>query len=193
MTDVSQGGTGLVGVIAGLAGLSFVIGMAAWTLREGSSRRDVETAARRLAAEMRAASARAVGSGHDVGIAFALEGAGEPIQPLVDVAGDGLDRGDVAGPAARLRRAHPSAAIGPPPWPDVAGLPPAGARIRDTDPPVRFGQERVALFTATGHARPGHVTITDGRGALCAVVVTGPTARVRTLCYVRSEDRWHER
>lgn len=193
MSAGGQGGTGLVGVLAGLAGLFLLISIAAWSLQATRSRRSVEAAAHRLAASMRRAAVRAVASGRSSGLAFAGTGNGEPVVPLEDVAGDGLGRDDAAGPPLALRRDFPGAGIAPCPWPDVAAIPPGRRRLRREDPPVRFGRERIVSFTPSGHATAGHVTISDGRAALCAVVVTGATARIRTLCYERGEDRWRER
>ena len=193
MTGAGQGGTGLVGMLAGLAGLFLLAGIAAGALGATRRQRAVEAAAHHLAAQMRAAAVRAVTSGRDAGLSFAPIGPGEPVALIADRDGDGLERHERVSAPYRLSRSFPGARVARIPWEDVAGLPPAGRRLRRRDPPVRFGPGRIATFSAAGHARAGHVTISDGVGALCAVVVTGPSARVRVLCYERGEDRWRER
>ncbi|RMF73311.1 MAG: hypothetical protein D6738_09035 [Acidobacteria bacterium] len=178
--------------MAGLAGLFLLLGLAAWTLEAGRRRADVANAAATVAGAMRRAALRAIVEGRAAGVAF-RPGPDSAVIPLVDRAGDGLDPGDVAGPPLPLGRDAPAAAIAPPPWPRVAGIPPSGAPLRGTDPPVRFGPRGIATFTPEGRARSGHVTIADGRSALCAVVVHGASARIRVLCYERAPDRWRER
>jgi hypothetical protein len=58
------------------------------------------------------------------------------------------------------------------------------------DDPVRFGRSDLVSFTPVGSASSGTLYVTDRRHALFAVVLFGPTARLRVWRFVPAERRW---
>jgi type II secretory pathway pseudopilin PulG len=58
-------------------------------------------------------------------------------------------------------------------------VPPARGIISDTTDPVKFGRSNLVSFTRLGRASSGTLYVTDHRRELFAVVLFGPTARVR--------------
>ncbi len=193
-----QRGSTLAGLTVSLAGAALLLTLAAGALAPAAGRRAAESAARALAARIAALEVRAVSEGRETGLVFG-PGADEPWCEAADADGDGLSRSgvtngtDASGPALRVAADVSGTRIGRPPWPSIAEVPPAGGRILAGDPAVRFGRARMAVFDPEGHATPGTVFVTDGRDALCAVVVAGATGRVRVWCYAREEDAWRLR
>jgi hypothetical protein len=148
---------------------------------------------------MRALSHAAARDGHARAVLFAAEGNGEPVCEAVDADGDGIRRRSVAegrdpaGAAYRLARDHPGVRLGRPAWPRIREIPPSRGSIGADEPTVRFGASRMTVFEPEGHATPGSLFVTDGRDALCAVVVYGVTARVQVWCYDRAQSAWVRR
>jgi hypothetical protein len=199
MSTARQAGRGLLGLLQGLALVALLVTLAAGSLAPTARRRAVDLAARGLATRLRGLALAAVRDGRPRALAFPATGADEPLREVVDGDGDGIRRADVrrgvdpAGAAFTLAREHPGVRIGRPGWPSIAELPGRPGRILADEPAVRFGRARLAVLQPDGRATPGSVFVTDGREALCAVVVTGATARVRTFCYQRRSDAWSAR
>ncbi len=199
MKPRAQEGRTLLDVLLALAGSSLLLVFGAANLLPGARTRSVDAAARRLAGQLRTLALRAVAEGRDAGLLFPPAGADEPLLEAADGDGDGLSRADVGAgrdPAARrftLAAESPGARIGRPPWPEMSGPPPGGGPLAPDDPAVRFGRARMVVFGPEGHATPGSVFVTDGAQNVCAVVVAGPTARIRTWCYDRPTDSWRRR
>lgn len=199
MRSAGETGAGLISIVQGLAVVAILVTLAVGALAPAAGARQVEGAARALAGRMREAGVRAVTEQRSIGLVFAETGDGEPMSICADGDGDGVTRDDVlAGidsceAPLSLRGDHGSAGLRSIPWPSVAGLPPAGRRLTRSDPAVRFGASRMAVFTSDGDATPGSLTISDGNAHLCAIVVSGAGARVRALCYDRRADNWRER
>jgi hypothetical protein len=55
---------------------------------------------------------------------------------------------------------------------------------------VRFGRSTIVSFGPTGSASSGTVYVTDGLQGLYAVVLFGPTARLRVWRFDPVEGRW---
>ena len=198
MTRRNTEGRVLVELLALLAGSSLLLLLAAHNLLPSAGRRSVDAAARGLCGRFRALAHRAMAEGRELGLLFPRAG-DEPLREVSDGDGDGLSRSDVeagrdsAGPAFNLATDFPGVRVGRPPWPSIPEPPPGGDRLRPSDPVVRFGRSRMATFDGEGHANPGSVFVTDGVSALCAVVVAGPTTRVRTWCYDQQAGSWRRR
>lgn len=181
--------------IAGLASLG-----AGRSLAPVARARSVEGAARSLAARFRLLALAAQSDGRDRAVVFPVEGADEPFRVVRDGDGDGPGRDDVAagidpvvdGPLT-IAREFPGVRIGRPSWPALPDLPPSRRLLDPRDPAVRFGRARMAVLTREGSATAGSLFVTDGEDALCAVVVTGATARVRTWCFDRGRWAWRLR
>jgi len=192
-------GQAALGMLFAVAAVALVVGAAAERLRPAASRRAVEASAEAVAARMRALSRAAVRDGHTRALVFAAVGNGEPVREAVDSAGDGIRRrgvaegSDPAGAAYRLARDHPGVRFGRPAWSRIREIPPARGTIGADEPAVRFGTARMTVFDPQGHATSGSLFVTDGRDALCAVVVYGVTARVQVWCYDRPQNAWTRR
>ncbi len=192
----SRGQT-LVAVVVTAAGAALLIGIGARLMPLARSR-SVEAAALGLAAQMRAAGVAARGDGRSRGLVFPLDG-DEPLRWAADGNGNGLRRReidekiDAAGPPFRIARDQPGVRIGRPAWTGVPDLPPSTRILSPEEPSVRFGSSRLAVFTALGRASPGSLFLTDGRQGLCAIRVSGPTARLGVWCFDRKAARWRRR
>lgn len=192
-----ESGVGLIDLLIALAVLALLLGLAAGGLGAGVRTRASEMAARHLALEIRRTSLAAVLDGADRGLIFPpLESGDEPLCWAVDGDGDGVRRQDIedaidpCSPSFSLARETPQARIGRPDWPRIRKLPPARGWMGSEERSVRFGRSRILTLSAEGTATPGSVFITDGKESLCAVVVSGPSARVRIWCFHRPSEEW---
>jgi len=194
----SQGGATLpeLLVVLAIVGLGALAGST--TLVPAARARAVSGAARAVAGRFRLLSLAARADGRDRALVFPVAADGdEPLRVARDGDGDGISRRDVGdgtdpvedGPYT-LAREFPGVRVGRPPWEGVPDLPPSRRILGPGDPAVRFGRSRIAALDAEGHATPGSVFLTDGEDALCAVVVSGATARVRAWCFDRGRWAW---
>lgn len=100
----------------------------------------------------------------------------------------GTDR-TVSGPhrlGERVERASPGFPPGGP-YPEV---PPGRAPMDESSDPVRFGSSDLISFSPAGSASSGTLYVTDRRNGLAAVVLYGPTARVRVWRFDSGSRRW---
>ena len=67
--------------------------------------------------------------------------------------------------------------------------PPGRGSILGSEDPIRFGSSRLVAFTPLGTASSGTIYLTDNEG-LAAVVLYGPTARVRVWRYDERSGGW---
>lgn len=192
-----QGGQTLVGLVVTMAIMGLLIGLGSAGLAPAARGRGVESAARVLAGRFRALALAARSDGRDRALVFPRESRGdEPLQEVADGGGDGIHRTDMeagkedAGPPFSLARDLPGTRIGRPDWPTILDLPPAIGPAPRSTPAVRFGTARMVVFKPDGRATPGTVYITDGRQAVCAVVVHGATGRIRIWCLNAGEAAW---
>lgn len=72
------------------------------------------------------------------------------------------------------------------PFPRVRG----GGSIDNLDDPVKFGVSNLVSFSPLGASSSGTVYLTDGRRELFAVVLFGPTVRVRVWRYDPRTGNW---
>jgi hypothetical protein len=68
-------------------------------------------------------------------------------------------------------------------------IPPGTGTIRTSDP-VQFGVSDIVSFSPLGSSSSGTLYLTDGGTALAAVVLYGPTVRVRVFRFDPMEKRW---
>jgi hypothetical protein len=73
------------------------------------------------------------------------------------------------------------------PWP---APPPGTDSILEPDDPVRFGRSDMVACAASGACSSGTLHLTDGKIGWVAVVLFGPTARVRVWRFDRASGRW---
>ena len=111
--------------------------------------------------------------------------------------GNGLRTAEVSSGVDRSRRERRRLAQ------DVAGVdfgipaggpfpeaPPGTGTIGSGEDPIRFGRSDLVSFSPDGSASSGTLYLTDGRDGLFAVVLFGPTARVRVWRFDRRNGRW---
>jgi prepilin-type N-terminal cleavage/methylation domain-containing protein len=100
----------------------------------------------------------------------------------------GVDR--VLSPDVFLEHEVQDVRLGFPPGGPYPEAPPGTDTVGSGDDPVRFGRSTLVSFSPFGSASSGTLYVTDGRGALYAVVLFGPTARLRVWRYRPVERRW---
>lgn len=68
--------------------------------------------------------------------------------------------------------------------------PPGASVLEDLDDPVKFGRSDIVSFSPLGRSSSGTLYLDDGAGGLWAVVVFGPTVRVRIWRWDARRKRW---
>jgi hypothetical protein len=68
--------------------------------------------------------------------------------------------------------------------------PPARDPIEQLEDPVKFGRSNIVSFSPLGRSSSGTLYLDDGAGGLWAVVVFGPTVRVRIWRWDGAMRRW---
>ena len=137
-------------------------------------------------------------AGHRVrGLQFRKVGSGWSWREVADGNGNGLRSAEIArgvdpvltGDDA-LERRVPDVTLGFPPGGPYPEAPPGTETLGPGDDPVRFGRSDLVSFSPVGSASSGTIYVTDGRRGLFAVVLFGPTARLRVWRYRPEERRW---
>ncbi len=72
----------------------------------------------------------------------------------------------------------------------VPRVPPGQGWLDPRAGPVRFGPSRLVAFGPTGSASSGSLYLVDGDRGLSAIVLFGPTARVRVVRFDRDRGEW---
>jgi prepilin-type N-terminal cleavage/methylation domain-containing protein len=80
--------------------------------------------------------------------------------------------------------------LGFPPAASLPSIPPRRGAIGKLDDPVKFGRSNLVSFSPLGSSSSGTLYLTDGRYKLYAVVLFGPTARVRVWRFDIREREW---
>ncbi len=182
-------------VATSLAALAVAIALPAAARLRGSGR--TEAGARILATTFQAMRWRSVSRHKNCGLFFERRGAGWIWWEVQDGNGNGLRTSEVrsgvdptlAGPC-RLEDRVETVTLGFPPGGPFPEIPPGDGTIGETDDPVQFGHSDLVSFSTDGCASSGTLYLTDGRGALSAVVLFGATARVRVWRYDPVGKRW---
>lgn len=89
-----------------------------------------------------------------------------------------------------LERQVQDVRIGLPPGGPYPEAPPGTGTLNADDDPVRFGRSDLVSFSPVGSASSGTLYVTDGRSGLFAIVLFGPTARLRVWRFLPRERRW---
>ncbi len=137
-------------------------------------------------------------AGHRVrGLQFRKTGTGWSWREVADGNGNGLRAAEIArgvdpvlGKDDVLERLVPDVTLGIPPGGSYPEAPPGTDTLRAGDDPVRFGRSTLVSFSPVGSASSGTIYVTDGRRGFFAVVLFGPTARLRVWRYRPAERRW---
>ena len=89
-----------------------------------------------------------------------------------------------------LERLVSDVRLGIPPGGPYPEAPPGTDMLTAADDPVRFGRADLVSFSPVGAASSGTIYVTDGRGGLFAIVLFGPSARLRVWRFRPEERRW---
>lgn len=180
--------------VAILASLVAVSAPAAAYLRNGGR---AAAAAREVATTFASERWRAVTLSRTGGLQFEGSGAAWRWRPVEDGNGNGLRTAELRsgvdrarGEAVTLSRSVPGTRFGFPaggPYPEA---PPGRERLSEGDDPIRFGRSDLVSFSPDGSSSSGTLYVTDGSDALFAIVLFGPTARVRVWRWDGSAGRW---
>lgn len=71
-------------------------------------------------------------------------------------------------------------------------VPPGTGALGNLDDPVKFGSSDIVSFSPIGRSSSGSLYLTDGAKNLYAVVLFGPSTRVRIWRFDRKEGRWKQ-
>jgi hypothetical protein len=139
---------------------------------------------------------RSVAQGRGRGWEFRRDNVGWYWLEVQDGNGNGLRRAEIAGGTDRVlsgphRLEHWVEGVRPgfPEIDAIPGIPPRGGLIDRLDDPVKFGRSDLVGFSPRGSASSGTLYLTDG-DSLFAVVLYGPTARVRVWRFETAARRW---
>jgi type II secretory pathway pseudopilin PulG len=153
--------------------------------------------ARELASVLQSMRWKAVAANRSHGLFFALDVDGWHWFVVRDGNGNGLRTAEVrsgtdltiSGPH-RLEYRVSGLYLGFPPAESIPALPPRSGNIADLTDPVKFGPSNLISFSPLGTASSGTLYLTDRRHALRAVVLFGPSVRVRVWRFDTREARW---
>jgi prepilin-type N-terminal cleavage/methylation domain-containing protein len=183
-----------------LAVLAIVAMAVAAALPAAATLRDAGRAApgaRTMATLLSAQRWKSVTAHRVLGLQFRKAGTNWTWREVADGNGNGLRTADIArgiDPVltqdAALERQVENVTLGIPPGGPYPEAPPGTDTLSAGDDPVRFGRSDLISFSPVGSASSGTLYVTDGRRGFYAVVLFGPTARLRVWRYRPEERRW---
>jgi prepilin-type N-terminal cleavage/methylation domain-containing protein len=183
----------LLAVLAIVAMAVAVALPAAAMLRDGGR---AAAGARTMATMLSAQRWKSVAGHRTRGLQFRKVGGAWSWREVADGNGNGLRTAEIgrADPVLSgddaLERRIASVTLGIPPGGPYPEAPPGTDWLREGDDPVRFGRSDLVSFSPVGSSSSGTLYVTDGRRELFAVVLFGPTVRLRVWRYVPQERRW---
>jgi len=188
--------TELVLVLA-LAALGLAIALPAASSLRGDGR--CAAGARHMVGTFRKLRAQSVALRKYRGVYFFREGAGWAFSTVEDGNGNGLRTAEVRdgtdpvldGPF-RLEELVGSVRPGFP-FASVREIPPGTGWLGNLQDPVKFGRSDIVSFSPLGRSSSGTLYLTDGIERLYAVVLYGPSTRIRVWRYRRSDRLWEMR
>lgn len=153
--------------------------------------------AREMAATLQSMRWLAVSTNRSHGLFFDLDQRGWHWRVVRDGNGNGLRTAEVrdgtdpvvSGPY-RMENSVQGLYLGFPSVSRVPAIPPRSGSIANLADPVKFGRSDLVSFSPLGTASSGTLYLTDRRHALRAVVLFGPTVRVRVWRFDTREARW---
>jgi len=182
-------------LVTALAGMMLAVSVPALS----SLREEGRTAAgaRVLATELHRMRWESVARRRAAGLWFARGPEGWEWHVVEDGNGNGLRTAEIAsgvdvkisGPH-RLQATLESVRLGFPPGGPFPEIPPGRGALVGDDDPVRFGRSDLVAFSPLGRSSSGTLYVTDGGRGLFAVVLFGPSARVRVWRYDARAARW---
>jgi hypothetical protein len=188
-------GVGLVELLVVLVVAAAPLAITVPALAAGAAESRTAAGARELAMMLHACRWHSVARGVARGLAFRRDATGWYWLEVEDGNGNGLRTGEVAdgtdavrSPTRRLEHRVAGVTLGFPAGP-IPSIPPGRGPISRLDDPVRFGTTDIVSFGPLGSASSGTLYVTDWRN-LYAIVLFGPTARVRVWRYDEVQRRW---
>ena len=186
----------LVETAVALAVGGLVAAIALPSLWGARSRARVHGACRELASQLRLTRSRAIAESRSLALVFVRDTRGWRCQLYADGDGDGVRSDDrtsgvdpAVGTPVRLGDRWEGVDLGFPALSRIRKLPPATGWMTSTADPVLFGSTDVVSFSALGDASSGSLFVSDETcGA--AIVLYGPTARVRVYRYDHAREEW---
>jgi len=161
------------------------------------ARAQVHGACRELATRLRLTRSRAIAESRSLALVFDRDAKGWRCQLYADGDGDGVRSDDRAngtdppiGSALRLGDRWEGVDLGFPALARMRKLPPQTGWLAAMDDPVVFGSTDVVSFSPLGDASSGSLYVSDGHGSGAAIVLYGPTARVRVYRYDAAREEW---
>lgn len=161
------------------------------------ARSRMQGAARELIGELRAARSMAFSEGRCIGFRFEKDGGGWKYTLYSDGDGDGIRSGDITAgidrplrAARRMSESWEGLDFGFLDLPRVRKLPPGSGWMGVRDDPVQCGSADIISFSPEGDATSGTLYLTDARDLMMAVVLFGPTVRIRSYRYDTSQEDW---
>jgi prepilin-type N-terminal cleavage/methylation domain-containing protein len=182
-------------VVLAVVGIAVSVGIpSAAAIRESGR---AEAGARVIAAELSAQRWKGV-TGHGTrGLQFRRLAGGWAWREVADGNGNGLRTAEITrgidravSPDVRLESLVEHVTIGIPPGGPYPEAPPGTGLLGDTDDPVRFGASDLVSFGPLGTASSGTLYVTDRKNGFCAIVLFGPSSRLRVWRYLPGENRW---
>lgn len=193
----ASSGTTLAELLAGLAIVAIAVAVAlpaAATLRDGGR---AAAGARIVATTLSAQRWKSVTNHRTRGLQFRKVGKSWAWREVQDGNGNGLRSAEIArgidpvlSEDAFLERQVEDVVLGIPPGGPYPEAPPGTDTLTSADDPVRFGRSDLISFSPGGSASSGTIYVTDGRRGFYAVVLFGPTARLRVWRYRPEVGRW---
>jgi len=182
-------GTAALALIAVMtAGGASVLAPALRSFRLNAAARDVSLALHRARAE-------AIARGRAVGIPFAARPGSWRLHedggmPGISAAETASEVDPPLSPRIALASLHPGIRFGFPEGRPIPRIPPATGTI-DPDDPIALGSSDIFSASPAGTTSSGSIFLTDGRD-LRALVVHGPTGRLRMWSHDARTGRWSE-
>jgi prepilin-type N-terminal cleavage/methylation domain-containing protein len=190
-------GFSLAEVLAALAILAIA---AAVALPAAAQLRDAGRAAagaRVVASLLSAERWSSVTSGKTRGFQFRRGATGWTWREVEDGNGNGLRTAEITrgvdrvlGPDQSLESKVDHVTLGFPPGGTYPEAPPGTQILGPADDPVRFGRTDLVSFGPLGGSSSGTIYVTDGQAGLYAIVLFGPTTRLRVWRWIPAERRW---
>ena len=190
-------GRSLVELLAALVVLGLLVAISVPTAAEMLAEARAAAGARSVAATLQAMRWKAVSSHRSHGLFFSRDAQGWHWFVVRDGNGNGLRTAEVragtdpvlSGPH-RLEQRTEGFYLGFPAVASIPAIPPRSGSIANLDDPVKFGRSNLISFSPLGTASSGTLYLTDGRHAVRAVVLFGPSARIRVWRFDTRERRW---
>ena len=181
--------------LASLAVLFSLVALGLPVVAQIGGQAGLRAACNQVASHLHQARSRAAARRVDVGVRWVAAGGDATLYVYEDGNGNGVLSADVlsgvdrlvAGPYS-LRVKDPSISFSF--FPGFHGPDPGGSPIGNLADPYRLGEANMTTFSAVGHASPGTVYLSDGRGRQGAVRISPGSGRIQLYEWRPGSRRW---